>query len=129
MHVLCHLLFMVMGEASAIPGADRIDITHIGGQVQELAGLFDIHPIPGLVLIQPFFAEGLIRHSEVSGDPLHIFFRIGGRHGLAAIGAIQAIRLCPGSLVGDGNKLVQTPWGFFLQPGEEPFYTLLIMPD
>lgn len=51
MHVVGSHLFIVMRKTGAVPRAHCIDITHIGLEIQELAGLLYIHPIPCLVFI------------------------------------------------------------------------------
>ena len=127
MHVLHHLPFVVVREAGTIPGTYGIDIAHIGSKIKELTGLFDIHPIPSLVFIQPFLPEGLIGHAQMSGDTRYIFLSVSGGHGLAAIGTVQTIRFCPGGLVGFGEDFVQALWLPGFQAGEEPFYPPLII--
>ena len=128
-HIIHHPLFGMVREAGTIPGADRIDVAHIGLQVQELAGLFHIHPIPALVFIQPFFPEFFFRHAQVFRDPQHILSRVCGGHGLTTVGAVQAIRFRPGRLVSLYDHLAQGPAAsFFSNRVRKLFTALLIVP-
>jgi hypothetical protein len=119
----------MMGETRAISRAHGINITHIRLEVQELAGLFHIHPIAAFVFIQPFFTECRHGHAQVSGNTSHILLGIGGRHRLATVGAIQAISSFPDFLVSLDDHFIQPPGSFFFQPGEKTLYTLFIMTD
>ena len=111
-----HLLSVMMWEARTVPRPHGIDMTHIGLEIQELTGLFYIHPIPRLILIQPLLLEFGLRHVEMFGDAANILSRIGGRHRLAAIGAIQTIRTLPYFLVRLENKIMKPLERMLFQP-------------
>lgn len=109
MHVIrIHLFLYVMRETGAIARPHGIDITHIGFKVQELAGLLHVHPVSRLILIQPFLPERGFRNAQVSGDTTDVFFCIGGRHGLAAVGAFQTIRTLPDFLICFNGHFMKT---------------------
>ena len=127
MHVFHHLFFVVVGEACAIPWPYRIYIAHIGAKIQKLAGLLHIHPVTGLILIEPFLPESPLRHVQVFGYADHILPGLGGGHGLAAIGTIQAIQFFPGFQVCGFGHQVKPPGRVLFQFGEKiPDATLVI---
>lgn len=84
-----------MRKAGTVAGTNSIDAAFVIGQVKELAGLTLVQPIALAIFIQPFFAECIGGHTKMCGYALDICQGVSGRHGLAAIGAGQAIRLLP----------------------------------
>jgi hypothetical protein len=127
MHIVHHPFLGVMGKPGAIPGTDGIDAAHIGLQIEELAGLFYIHPIAALVLIQPFFPKCFFTHAQMTRYPLYVRRGIGGRHGLTTIGTMQTIGLFPGDLVRIRDHLIQTTGGLILQPGQKTSQAFLVV--
>ena len=86
-----------MRESGTIGGSNRVDTAFVVGAVQKLAGNGAVHPvaIPSPLLFQVFLLKGAHGHSQVFGDTLLVGHRVGRGHGLAAIGAGQAIDLFP----------------------------------
>jgi len=98
-HVFNHSLLGKMREAGAIVGPHFIYRTHIGIQVEELAGFRFVEPIAQVVFPQPFFLKILYAHVQECGNAFQVFAVIGRRHGFAAVRATQAIYFMPNFLV------------------------------
>ena len=96
MSVIGERFFIVMREPGAIFWTDRIDAAFIINKIKELAWLIAVHPVAIAVLVQPLLFESIDRHSKMRTDPFEIPGSISWRHGLAAIGAAQAISFLPG---------------------------------
>lgn len=108
MHIIgIHFLKVVVRKSGTVARPDRIDIAKIGFGIQELAGLLLVYPIPGPILVEPFFPKFPLAHSELFGNPPYVFTSISGRHGLAAICTIQAIEGGPNFFIGQGLDLFQ----------------------
>lgn len=96
MHIILELLAQVR-ETGTVIRTDGVDGAFVVIQVEELAGSPFIHPVTlsSPLLFEVFFLEFGNGHVEMSRDPLEVFGIIGRRHGLAAIGAGQAVRFLP----------------------------------
>ena len=84
----------------APPIAVLVDAAIVGLQIEELARLCFIEPVPAAVLAQPFLLEIIGFHLQKAGDASDIRRCIGGRHGFATVGAAQTIHLLPYPPVG-----------------------------
>lgn len=100
-------------KAGTIRGPYGVDGAFVGFQVEELAGLFFIHPVLGRVLLQPFFGEFLGGLLKVGGNPFDISSRKSRCHFLAAVGAGQAIHILPYLFFNLRPYLVDAAGGFF----------------
>ncbi len=74
--------FVQMRIAGAVGGPYLVNGTHVRLQIQELAGLCLVQPVPvaAPLLVQPFFLKGLLRHIEVSGNSFDILLVKSGGH-------------------------------------------------
>jgi len=118
-YIILHLLAGEVGEARAVQGTHRVDAAHIIGEIEELAWLLDVHPITRAVLIEIFGFELRYCHAQMFGNAPQVFGRVGGAHGLAAVGATEAVGLVPYLLVNLYGPIVQGPGRLIAQPGEE----------
>jgi hypothetical protein len=109
----------MMWETSTVPWTHGVDITHIGLEIEELAGLFHIHPIPRLVLIQPFLLESGFRHTQMFGDPPEIFPGIRGRHRFTTVRAVETIRTLPDFFIRFDDKEMKPLERMSFQPAKE----------
>ena len=96
MHIILELLAQVR-ETGAVFRTDGVDGAFVVIEVEELAGRPFIHPVtlPAPLLLEVFFLELGNCHLEMSGDSFEVFGVIGRRHGLATVGAGQAISFLP----------------------------------
>jgi hypothetical protein len=120
MHVIVHILFGMVRKSSAVVRTNFVDAALVIFQVQELAGLFLVHPVTRSPLfVQPFLFEFFGGLVKVSRNAHQVFFGERGRHAAAAIGTFQAIGLFPGFLIGFLPYLLYAGNTVFLQFGEE----------
>ena len=107
-----------MREAGTVSRADGVNTAFIILQVEELAGLFFIQPVPFLLpfFIQPLRFEFVNCFSKMRGNPFQIS-RVKGRgHGLATIGAGKAVNAFEYLVVGRMKCCVNLTGIFCFQP-------------
>lgn len=119
MDVVSHLFAREMRKPGAIGGTHFVDRTHIGLQVEELAGIGGVHPIALLILIKPFFPERRWCHAQVTGDAVNIGLFESGRHFLAAVCTTKTVYFLPYFPVNLHGHLVQLHRWFFFYPGKK----------
>ena len=129
MHVVHHSAFGVMRKTGTVARAHGVDGAHICFEIEKLTGLFYIHPIARPVLVQPLFPKTLFGHAQVGRYPPDVFLCIGGRHRLAAIGAIQAIGLRPRHLIRLCRVTLYAFGNIFLQPRQPAFHAPFVVTD
>ena len=118
-YIIFHLLFRQVRKSGAVNGPYCIDAAHIGLKIQELAGLFHIHPVADLIQVQVFLFEFIHRHVEVGGDADEVFFGKSGAHRFAAVGTGEAIHILPNFFVDLFGHGVQLARGILSQFGKE----------
>ena len=106
-----------MREAGAVSRADGVNTAFIILQVEELAGLLFIQPVPFLFpfFIQPLRFEFVNCFSKVRGNPLQIS-RVKGRgHGLATISAGKTVHFLPDFALKMHRDATDPGWWIFFK--------------
>ena len=78
MNIVGELLLGMMRKSGAIRRTHLVDATIVRLQIEELARLCFIEPVPAAVLAQPFLLEIIGFHLQKAGDASDIRRCIGG---------------------------------------------------
>jgi hypothetical protein len=119
-HIVNHVAAGMVREARTVFRPHFINRAFIILKVKELAWLAGIDPVTGTVFLQPFLFKRVLRHVKMSRNALDIGIGKGRRHGLAAVGASQAICFRPYQLIGFYRQVIEPAGRLLLQFGKEP---------
>lgn len=130
--VYVHIVLQIFGKmrkSRAICRPNIIDTAGIVLGIEELAGFGLVQPVAVTAFFapQPFVFERLAGHAQVCGDPPDIGWREGRCHGLAAVGAAQAIHFLPHFGFEMVDQVLQSFGRIFFQLGKETAEFALVM--
>lgn len=118
-HIVRHLFAGEVREAGTVGRTHFVDGTHIGLEIQELAGVGGIHPVAYFIQVKPFLLERRGGHAQVRRNALDVAGLESGRHFLAAVRAGQAIHFRPNFFVEDLGQLIQFTGRIFFDFGQK----------